>query len=103
MLVQETYINATEGHTISKGEPFEPFTDDTGKLFRVMQREYGRCISSVYVDSEEGPPMRVGWVFLGRDAYQDEPEATYLREVWITLYERYERVVTVDREYHSLR
>lgn len=105
MLVSETFINATKGWQIGETEPYEPYTDTTGELFRAMQKEYGRCTSAVYIDSPAGPPQRVGWVFEKKMRYEDargnDPERDfYTREVWITLYDRFER--KVEREYHTM-
>lgn len=57
---------------------------DTGAIFRECQREYGRCMSSVYVDQKNGPPKRVGWFFVGRQRYEDTGEP-YLRGAWVSI------------------
>lgn len=102
MLVSETYINKTEGHIFSESEVYEPWTDNTGKLFRSMQAEYGRCVSSVYIDGpNNGLPIKIGWVFEKTMQYENSPD-TYVREVWITLYDRFERSVKIDSQYHEL-
>lgn len=101
MLIGETFYNATEGYRFGSLEPYEPWTNDTGKLFRTLQREYGRCTSSVYVDSpDNGKPHRIGWVFQKRMEYEDyrgHGERYYTREVWVTLYEEKD---TVKRTHH---
>jgi hypothetical protein len=104
MLVSETFVNQTKGYQFGESEPYEPYTDNAGEFFREMQKEYGRCVSSVYVDSPDGPPIKVGWVFEKTMQYEDarSKNDTYIREVWVTLYERFERNVTIDREYHTL-
>ena len=93
--IEETFVNATENRMIGSEVCADLFTSDPGELFRASQREYGRCVSSVYVDTEEGT-KRVGWVFQGIDRYEDTGEP-YLREVWVTLLERPD---TVMRERH---
>lgn len=99
MLIEEVYINATAGHGIGASGLYEPFTEDPGELYRALQREYGRCIGKVYtqIDGRDGIP--VGWVFQGRDKYEDTGEP-YLREVWVTLHEA---PPTVTREPHYRR
>lgn len=102
MLVEETYINATEGHRIGWSGLYEPYTDNIGELYRTYQKEYGRCVSKVYVDPPGGgQPIAVGWVFQGRDKYQDDPTDSYLREVWITLHEE-RPTVTTEHHYHEI-
>lgn len=93
IFVQESYVNRTEGHGIGESDVYETFADDSGELFRAMRAEYGRCVGSIYVDGEDGKVRRIGWVFQGRDRYQDADE-TYLREVWVTLHERMPEVTT---------
>ena len=44
---------------VSETEPYEPYTDNKGRLFRECQKEYGRCVSSVYMDTAEGTRVRV--------------------------------------------
>lgn len=97
MLIQETHINRTEGYMLGEAEPYEPFTEDTGKLFRELQREYGRCISKAYVDPDG---KQIGWVFQKLTKYQDSNE-TYLAETWITVYEKWEKQTVVDCEYYQ--
>lgn len=99
MLIQETYINASKGHGIGESGLYEPFTEDTGQLYRALQKEYGRCVGKVRVmiDGVDGIP--IGWVFQGRDRYEDTREP-YLREVWVTLHEA---APTVTRTAHYRR
>ena len=100
MLISETFVNVDKGYRFGETEPYKPYTEDVGRLFRDMQPEYGRCVSSVYVDQKDGPPKRIGWVFQRKDRYEDSGE-TYTREVWVTLHDA---PVTVTRKhhYHSL-
>ena len=79
--IRETFVNATKGHRFSETGAYETFTSDRGELYRHLQREYGRCVSRMYVDTDRGAKP-VGWVFQGRQQYDDTRE-TYLREVWV--------------------
>lgn len=87
--IKESFINRTRGGIFGETEPFEAWTDDLGKLYRSFVKEYGRCISKVYVDQKQGPPKAVGWVFLKRMKYEDSrsntPEDYYIREVWVSV------------------
>ena len=109
MLIRETYVNQTKGHRISESDWYEPWTDDVGRLFREMQKEYGRCTSSVYVDPVGGgKPVRCGWTFEKRMRYEDargnDPERDfYVREVWVQLADRVEHhPATETVDLHSL-
>lgn len=85
MLIRETFVNKTKNHTFSKTDWYEPFTSDRGKLFRELQREYGRCGSKMYVDTPAGP-KQTGWVFENKMEYTDyrgRGDRYYVREVWV--------------------
>lgn len=101
LYVQETYVNATERHMIGESDPYESFAKTPGEIYRHALNEYGRCTGKVYVDSEDGPPIHVGWVFEGRDKYEDADE-TYLREVWVTLHDGPAKR-TVSYKHHAIR
>jgi hypothetical protein len=82
LLVETTQIDVTDPERrIRMGEdpPTPAYTDDTGELYRSLQRAYGRCTGTVYVDGPSGV-RRVGWVFLRFDGY--------LCETWVTLHDR---------------
>lgn len=54
VMISETFINHSKGYCIGDTDPYEPYhSDNIGKLFRVLSREYGRCISSVYLDGAD--------------------------------------------------
>lgn len=90
ILIQETYVNATEHHQIGETDVYETFTSNKRDLFRSLQREHGRCKGYVYVDRDDSakPPRKVGWIFEKRRAYTDAPRETYLAETWVTLHKR---------------
>jgi len=81
--IQEIYVNGSEGYIFGESDWYEPYTDDRGRLFRDLQREYGRCVSKMYVDEIDGQPSVIGWVFSKRMAYEDNPHRSYIREVWV--------------------
>lgn len=84
LLIQETFVNTTEGHIFGEGPLLETNYDTPGEVFRAMQREYGRCVSHVYHDTTEGT-KRNGWVFQKRMQYEDSKD-WYIREVWVTVH-----------------
>lgn len=81
LYVRESMVNTTEGYRFGDTEWYETSSSTTGELFREMQREWGRCVSSMYRD---GPPntTRVGWVFEKIAHYEDTGEP-YLQETWV--------------------
>ena len=101
MLISETFVNLDKGYRFGESEPYEPYTDNVGELFREMRREYGRCTGSVYVDTTDGKVKRIGWVFQKRMEYEDyrrgDSERYYTREVWVTLHDAKD---TVTRQAH---
>lgn len=82
--VRVTHINASEGHIFS--EYTEALDGDMtrGQFYRDGVTNYGRCISKVYVDGPDGPPIHVGYVFEKRERYEDTGEP-YKRETWLVL------------------
>lgn len=98
--MSEAFVDKDRHIRFGEAEPYESFTDDTGKLFKSCQREYGRCTSKIYIDTKQGKTLKIGWVFLERDKYQD-CNKTYLREVWITLHDG-PPTRTVQYHYHEL-
>jgi hypothetical protein len=100
MLIQETFVNVTREAQIGESGLYEPFTDDLGKLYRVLVKEHGRCTGRVYIDTKEGTKA-IGWVFIKRRKYDDSNE-TYLAETWVTLHER-QPDTTVIHHYLNLK
>lgn len=102
MFVREEYFNETRGYRFGSSDWYEAYTDDVGKLFRDMQREFGRCRGKVYVDLPDGTAKQVGWTFEKKMQYEDyrgHGERYYVRTVWVSLADRVERVpgqVNVD-------
>lgn len=89
-LISVTLTNETEGHRFAHfTEPIEDWllrddgTPDTGAIYRLLQSDYGRCQSSLYVETGSGV-QRVGWYFVSRQSYEDCAD-TYLRGAWCTL------------------
>ena len=84
IFVQEDYVNATEGYRMGDSDPQESRFDNPGDLFHFCQKEYGRCIGRVYIDTPSGVKT-IGWVFQKREKYTDCNEH-YLQEAWITMH-----------------
>jgi hypothetical protein len=99
LMVTAEYVNASGGYRLGVEPETEFYGETEGELFRFCLREYGRCISKVYVDRSFPAPDgngkasvvdQVGWCFQKRVEYQDAhclprgKERTYLQEVWVT-------------------
>jgi hypothetical protein len=106
MMIQETYVNRDTNTRYAESEPQRAFTDDLGKLYRSLRAEYGRCTGHIHVDQKDGEVKTIGWVFVKRVPYEgrvrDGEPRTYLREVWVTVYTKYEVQRTVEREYAAV-
>jgi hypothetical protein len=89
--IREDYINQTKGYRFGDSGWHEAHDDSLGKLFKALQKEFGKCVSKVYVDKADGPPMQTGWVFEKTMEYDDAhrlpkgKDRTYIREVWVTV------------------
>lgn len=75
-------INKTKGYRFGDSGVFESCYDNTGKAFKGLRKEYGRCISKMYV----GEGSHIGWVFIKKAKYDDCNEY-YLQETWVSLHE----------------
>ena len=96
LYVQESFINKTEGYRFGDSDVYESFCDTPGEVYRYGLKEYGRCTGKVYV----GDGVHVGWVFEGRQRYEDTGEP-YVRQVWVTVHDAPE-TVTRERHYHAI-
>ena len=80
MKVSVTLANATKGHRVY--DEIEDWDCELGKVYKEAQKEYGRCTSSVYIDTKDGKTRKIGWTFAKRVQYSDCNE-TYPQEAWI--------------------
>lgn len=69
------------------GDVYETRFKATAPLFKHCQKEHGRCISRVYIDTKDGKAKAIGWVFRKRDKYTD-CDKTFIRETWVTLHKK---------------
>jgi hypothetical protein len=81
--IKEVWVNGSADYLIGSSEWYEPFTDNLGKLFKSLRKEYGRCVSRVYQDAPDGTADPIGWVFEKNQRYTDTQEK-YLQETWVT-------------------
>lgn len=102
MLIREIYIDATKKHRLGSTELYEPFTDDIKRLFKSLQKEYGRCVGHIYLDTKDGNTKKCGWVFSKKIKHED-CKKEYVREVWVELFDKYEEVTSINQEPHWLR
>lgn len=83
--VQETWIDRDQNCMMGESDVYETFTSERGELYKNCVKEYGRCISRVYVDGLSNKSKPIGWVFLKRKKYDDCGE-TFLAETWVTIH-----------------
>ena len=95
MLIRETWVNQSKGYQCGDSGLYEPFTDVICKLYLALQKEHGRCVSSMYIDNPDGSSKRIGWVFEKKMKYEDCKEY-YIQETWVELHEQKPDVVTTN-------
>lgn len=79
-----SHINETQGHIFSNYDiDLDP---DNIPTFQELQREHGRCVSKMYIDTTSGNTKEIGWVFTKREKYTDSPD-TYLKQTWVSFLE----------------
>ncbi len=92
-------------YSIGESGAYETFTDNLGKLYKSLSKEYGRCVSKMYVDRKDGETIQTGWVFQKRMKYtdargNDKDKDYYLQETWVSVYKsKPVRTVKVEYEY----
>ena len=87
--IETDIVNETKGYLLC--DPIvEPLADTwlgedatMGEIYRASVKEYGRCTSKVYVDTDDGT-QPVGWHFVKRVKYDDADEY-YLQGAWVTV------------------
>jgi len=84
MLIRETWVNKTEGYITGNTELYKPFTDDIKELLQTLRKEYGECISKIFVDPDA---KQIGWVFEKKVKYDDCNE-TFLMQTGVELHEK---------------
>lgn len=82
ILIQIEGVNETKGYRLGSSEVYETWCETIGELFLEMQREYGRCVSKVYI----GEGTQIGWVFEKLQTYTDCDEQ-YLMQTWVTIHQ----------------
>ena len=93
--IKEVWTNEDQEVRVGDSGPYETFTDDVGELFQSLQKEYGKCVSKLYME----PEIQIGWVFEKRQKYTDCDE-TYLQSTWVSVYDK-EPETTVKHFYHN--
>ena len=101
LFVSEDWVSVEGEKRYRSGESgvYETFTDNIGELFLSCQKEYGKCVSKMFVDSSNGA-KQIGWVFEKRRKYEDCND-TYLCETWVSLHDAPE-TRSVEYHYHFI-
>jgi len=97
MLIQEEWVNQTENYVIGDSGEHEPFTDNIKELFKSLQKEYGKCISKIYIDTKTNP-IAVGWIFEKKVKYTD-CEEYYLQDTWVSLHTK--KTKTIHKHFYK--
>jgi hypothetical protein len=87
-------------YLLGYGEAYEVGDKTTGSIYKAFRKEYGRCVSKVYIDTPDGGVHQIGWVFQSRRQYDNSKE-TYILEVWISVMVS-EPKITTTYEYVDL-
>ncbi len=87
ILIEEHWVNRTANYSSGDSGVYETRFDNTGELYKFLQKEYGRCSGKVYIDKDDREGIAVGWVFEKIAKYEDTHEPFKL-ETWVTLHEK---------------
>lgn len=67
LFIEVVYTNETKHYRISDPEFVETRFSNKSELYRSLVKEYGKCVSKVYIDDG----VQIGWVFERRVKYDD--------------------------------
>lgn len=87
--IQETVISCRDNGdrvTLDESGVYETFTGDPGDLFRSLRGDHGRCTGRVRLERPGHPDKAVGWVFVARRPFDDDPTQSSLIETWVTVH-----------------
>jgi len=94
IIVSMTFVDATRDLRVGEEGPDDSNCDSVKELFKKVNKEYGKCVSSIFRDIPGTKDVeRIGWVFQKRVPYSDIKE-TYLQEVWVSLHKEMPRTIT---------
>lgn len=85
MKVQIVVANKTENYIIFEDiqEWDNGLCETPSEVYKSAQKEYGRCVSKMYIDTKDGKTKHIGWVFEKKYLYEDT-QKPYIQETWIT-------------------
>lgn len=97
LYIETTGKNKTQNCIFYADEVTETQFNAVGNLFNSLQKEYGKCISKMYI----GDHNQIGWVFEKRIKYNDCDEY-YIQETWVSVL-NHEPEITKTYDYHSFK
>jgi hypothetical protein len=94
MKVDVSVADKKGNYIIYEGIEEWDLANDPKEVFKLAKKEYGRCTSKMFIDTEKGP-KHIGWVFEKKRKYEDCNEE-YLQETWIAPLKKYEEIRQVE-------
>lgn len=101
LYIKGTVVDTDRDCVIGEIEIQESNFSKIGDLFRYCQREYGGCVSNMYIDTKEGKTRKVGWVFEKKVDYEKGSDPTNM-QTWITVHQRVPEIVVINH-YHEFK
>jgi len=106
LYINVSQTNETKHYRINDDEFQETRFDDKSELYRSLVKEYGRCVSKMYI----GEGQQVGWVFEKRVKYddvrsskslkhmteQERDRCSFIMATWISVHTQKPTVTTVE-------
>lgn len=86
ILINESWADATKGYKLGDSGIYESRFDQPRALFVALQKEYGKCVSKMYVDVK-GVATPVGWVFQKEKQYDNSTD-TFILETWVSVHNK---------------
>ena len=93
IMMQESWINKTEGHGLGESDVFKSAYSEVGELFKALLRMDGRCTGPIFVRID-GKDEKIGWTFEKKMSYVDDSRKKYIQETWVTLHKSQPETIT---------
>jgi hypothetical protein len=100
-VTEECFERRDDGkrYGLYQSKPYETFTSNRKKLFNALQREFGPCKGSLYIEYPDGSSQRVGWHFEKRVKYTDS-DKSFNQETLVTIVTPDLHEVMVKQKHH---
>ena len=82
MKVDISIVNETENYIFYEEVENWDYCENEKDVYHAAKKEYGKCISKVYINNSVGKAQHIGWSFQKKCKYDDTNDE-YIQTAWI--------------------